>query len=79
MRSVNIKAAIEFYETGYDGIATIYLVNGKRINPLSEVLLHKEPVWIEVRVVSSLCFECVLKVDIGRTTPPIPPEGDLSG
>ncbi len=34
----NIKAAIGFYETGYDGIATVYLVEGKRVNSLSEAL-----------------------------------------
>lgn len=31
-----IKAAIGFYETGYDGIATIYMVDGKRLDSLSE-------------------------------------------
>lgn len=34
----NIKGAIGFYETGYDGIATVYLVEGKRVNSLSEAL-----------------------------------------
>lgn len=32
----SIKAAIGFYDTGYDGIATIYLVDGRRVNSLSE-------------------------------------------
>lgn len=31
MHQANIKAAIGLHETGYDGIATIYLVNGKKV------------------------------------------------
>lgn len=48
MQKVNIKAAIGFYENGFDGTTTIYLVNGKQVNSLDDALLHKDPVWIEV-------------------------------
>lgn len=74
----NIKAAIGFYETGFDGIATIYIVDGRKVNSLKEALLNKEPVWIEVGAMQSLLFECVLTAGIGWTAPPISSEGDIS-